>query len=326
MKRFLKRWVPLLDVLLLPFMVPAIAVMRLFRRLPLRGLRFNRRLLERCGVFPILGNYRDPSFKRSDIRSDPTADRNLPGLDLNVEEQLKVLERFTFQDELRALPRERPAGGGAPVFYYHNGSFESGDAEYLYSFIRAYRPARIIEVGSGSSTLISLEAIRRNRVEDPEYACRMTCIEPYLQYWNAWLHLLPVEILRHPVETLPLDLFRTLRAGDLLFIDSSHVIRHQGDVLYECLEVIPSLAAGVFVHIHDIFTPRDPQALWHRDVNFSNEQYLLEALLTQNPRLKVIGALNYLAHHQRAALAERLPVYGEEQDLREPGSFWLRTV
>jgi hypothetical protein len=326
MKRFLKRLVPLFDVLLLPAMLLAIAVMRVYRRLPLRGMRLNRRLLEWGSVFPILGNYREPSFKRSDLRLDPAADRNLPGMDLNLDEQLRVLERFSFQEELRALPRERPAGGGAPAFYYHNASFESGDAEYLYSFIRAYKPARIIEVGSGSSTLIALEAIRRNRQDDPDHACQVTCIEPYVNYWNAWLDQLPVEIVRKPVETVPLDVFRSLRAGDLLFLDSSHVIRAQGDVLYECLEVLPSLAPGVFVHVHDIFTPRDHQALWHRDVNFSNEQYLLEALLTQNPRLKVIGALNYLAHHQAAALAARFPVYAEEQAFREPGSFWLRTV
>jgi hypothetical protein len=325
-KRLLKKLVPLFDVLLLPAMLAAIGVMRLFRRLPLLQMRLNRRLLEALGVFPILGIYHEPSYRRSDLWRDPAAERHLPGLDLNLPEQLRLLDQFGYQAELAALPCEKPGRGGQPRFYYHNCSFESGDAEYLYAMVRRFKPARFMEVGSGYSTLMVREALAKNQAEDAAYACRHQCIEPFVNYWNAWLDQLPVEIIRRPVEKVDLEIFRGLRPRDILFLDSSHVIRPQGDVLFEYLEILPSLPAGVFIHIHDIYTPRDYQALWRKDLCFDNEQYLLEALLTQNSGFKIIGALNHLAHREPAALAAKFPIYAREQAFRQPGSFWLEKL
>src|SRR4029078_2458503 len=95
---------------------------------------------------------------------------------------------------------------------------------------------------------------------------------------------------------------------DILFIDSSHIIRPQGDVLFEYLELIPSLKAGVIVHVHDIFSPKDYLKEWVIDeVHFWNEQYLLEAFLTCNSDWKVIGALNYLHHNHYQHLQATCP-------------------
>ena len=135
-------------------------------------------------------------------------------------------------------------------FYLKNGAFESGDAEYWYQIIRTIKPARIFEVGSGHSTLMAINAINKNHEEDSTYRCKHVCIEPYEM---PWLESSDVSVIRKKVEEVELSFFSQLQEGDILFIDSSHIIRPQGDVLFECLELLPSLNTGVVVHVHDIF-------------------------------------------------------------------------
>jgi hypothetical protein len=129
------------------------------------------------------------------------------------------------------------------------------------------------------------------------------------------------------VERVDKELFRTLGENDILFIDSSHMIRPQGDVLCEFLEILPLLNPGVLVHVHDIFTPKDYPDRWIKDqVLFWNEQYLLEGFLSFNKDFKVIGALNHLANHYQQQLASKCPIYAREHSVRQPGSFWMQRV
>ena len=102
--------------------------------------------------------------------------------------------------------------------------------------------------------------------------------------------------------------FQQLKSNDLLFIDSSHIIRPQGDVLFEYLELLPTLKPGVLIHVHDIFTPRDYPDEWvYKNHCLWNEQYLLEALISFNSGFRIIGALNYLAHNYRNEFAGKCP-------------------
>ena len=118
--------------------------------------------------------------------------------------------------------------------------------------------------------------------------------------------------------------FSILENGDILFIDSSHVIRPQGDVLFEYLEVLPSLNKGVIVHIHDIFSPKDyPEAWIKNEVKFWNEQYLLEAFLYSNTDWEIIGALNFLHHNYYEKLKETCCYLTPD---REPGSFYIKKI
>jgi len=246
--------------------------------------------------------------------------KSLPGIDLNEAGQLALLERFRWQEELRALPRT-PAG--ALSYHYDNPNFGPGDAEVLYSLIRLRRPATILEVGSGMSTLMALEAVRANRREDSAYSCRQVWIEPYEMPWLE--QVAGIEVLRQKVEAVDDGLFRSLRAGDILFIDSSHVIRAQGDVVREFLEILPLLAPGVLVQVHDIFTPYDypEQWLWN-EVRLYNEQYLVEAFLTQNRDFRVLAAVHWLCRNHRARLIEKCPVLVEGLEPGGgPASLWL---
>jgi hypothetical protein len=111
----------------------------------------------------------------------------------------------------------------------------------------------------------------------------------------------------------------SLEANDILFIDSSHVIRQQGDVEHEYLRLLGLLRPGVIIHAHDIFTPRDYPAAWVlEDRGLWNEQYLLEAFLSFNDSFEVLAALNYLSHEHRDALCNACPILVKEPG-REPG-------
>jgi len=131
-------------------------------------------------------------------------------------------------------------------------------------------------------------------------------------------------VVRQKVEELPTAFFSELAGNDILFIDSSHVIRPQGDVLFEFLELLPTLSKGVIVHVHDIFSPRNYPSQWlEGEVRFWNEQYLLEAFLSHNKTWKVIGALNFLHHNCYDQLKSVAPFLSPE---REPGSFYIQKI
>ena len=172
------------------------------------------------------------------------------------------------------------------------------------------------------STLMAREAIRANQSDDSAYRCRHLCVEPYEA---PWLERAGVEVARERVEKVDPSLFDALGAGDILFIDSSHAIRPQGDVLYLYLEVLPRLKDGVVVHIHDIFSPRDYKPRWIIEKKrFWNEQYLVEALLSSGGSWEILLAANFLAHEEPDALAGAAPVFGRQRAFREPGSLYVR--
>ena len=280
-------------------------------------MRLTRKLLYVAGLFPMRRHYYEPVVYPGDLRKPLDQDRDIRGLDLNAAGQLDLLKRFHFAEELRQIPLHKTEEN---VYFYRNGSFEAGDGEFLYNIIRHSKPRRIVEIGSGQSTLMARLAIERNRAENPGYECRQICVEPYEQ---PWLEQTGAEVIRKRVELCDLSLFEMLEKNDVLFIDSSHVIRPQGDVLFEYLEVLGRLSPGVIVHVHDIFTPRDYLTKWIvKDQKLWNEQYLLEAFLCFNSDFRVIGALNWLQHNHREALAAACPIVGADP-AAEPRSFWI---
>lgn len=319
MRKLLRLCLPLIDLIFVPVAAIASLAMRAIRRGRIERLPLTLRTLRKLGVFPILDHYYEPLFNPAHLRKPLSEDRVLRGIDWNVAEQLNLLRRFRFNEELVGFPVTPQDNHD---FFYGNGAFESGDAEFLYNVIRLFKPRRIIEIGSGQSTLLATRAVTANMGEDPDYQCDHVCIEPYEA---PWLDRLNVTVVREPVELIDTSLFRQLDKNDILFIDSSHIIRPQGDVLSEYLEILPILKAGVLIHIHDIFTPKDYLEEWiFSEVRFWNEQYLLEAFLSYNSEFKIIGALNFLKHHYPHELTAACPVLRFQLESREPGSFWLR--
>jgi hypothetical protein len=186
--------------------------------------------------------------------------------------------------------------------------------------IRYFKPKKFIEIGCGFSTMVATRAHQNNLKENPQAVCQHICIEPYEM---PWLEKLNVQVIRSKVELTDKAMFSSLNRNDILFIDSSHMIRPQGDVLFEFLEILPILQSGVIVHVHDVFTPRDYPKEWIIDKHsFWNEQYLLEAFLSHNSDFEIIGALNFLKHEFTREFAAACPASGAISD-DEPGSFWI---
>lgn len=318
LKALLKRLLPAADAVMFPFVYPAAALMWVVRRAGVDRLPWCRRALMHVGVFPIRNHYFEPLFDARQLRRPLDAERSLPGIDWNIAEQLELLGRFDHAQELAGTPAAR-----TDDLTYHTDSiwFGPGDAEFLYSIIRLKKPRRIVEVGSGLSTLMAVRAVRMNERDDPGYRCEHTCVEPFEA---PWLERAGVEVIRRRVEDLGLPLFQGLSENDLLFIDSSHVIRPQGDVVFEYLELLPSLRRGVIVHVHDVFSPRDYPDDWVRNrVKLWNEQYLVEAFLTSNREWKIVGALNMLRHRHYDRLRAKCPFLTAES---EPSSLYIQKI
>jgi hypothetical protein len=309
---------PAIDVVMAVFLFPAACLLRFVRVRGIYNFVSVQRVLLRLGVFPIINHYYEPCFDFRLVKRRSDEPRDLPGISWNVCGQLDLLARLNYSEELLKIGIDGPSGDG---FWIQNPNFKSGDAEYWYNVIRFFRPARIIEVGSGYSTMLARIALAKNGEQDCTYSCKHVCIEPYEM---PWLERLDVELVRTRVEDVDISVFKVLEENDILFIDSSHVIRPQGDVLREILQIIPSLSKGVIVHLHDIFSPRDYLAEWiYRDIKFWNEQYLLEAFLTSNKEWEIIAALNFLKHRNCELLKSVCPFLSED---REPGSFYIKKV
>lgn len=319
MKNLIYKTLPvedMLDIILMPFVYPAAWLLKNIRRVGVHRLPHCKNALLEMGVFPIRNHYYEPQFDYRTLKPDFSKDRNLPGINWNVSGQVSKLASFTFSHELADIPCEKP---NSLEFYFNNGSFESGDAEYWYQLIRATKPKKIFEIGSGNSTLMAIKAIEKNCDDDPNYRCEHVCIEPYEMPWLEQVH---VSVVRKKVEDVGLSFFSQLEENDILFIDSSHIIRPQGDVIFEYLELLPSLKKGVIVHVHDIFSPKNYPKQWLQDdVLFWNEQYLLEAFLSHNSSWEIVGSLNYLHHNCYEKLKSIAPFLTPK---REPGSFYIQ--
>lgn len=306
----------LIDLLALPINFVFLPLLWALRRYGLSNFPLNRKLMLRNKVLPIIDHYYEPKFIFSDA-FDASKKRKLP-FPFREQEQLALLASFKCVNELNELPVNGQHGSGA--FFMNNGSFGPGDAEMYYLMIRHVRPKRIIEIGSGNSTLVAKLAVEKNKAEG--FPVQFTCIEPYEMPWLEKLG--GIEVKRQRVEEVPVDFFAALEENDILFIDSSHIIRPENDVLFEFLEILPSLKKGVWIHIHDIFSPRHYRQDWMQDLfRFWNEQYLLEAFLCNNDQFEVTGSLNYLKNDFFDEVKKTFVHLGEGD---EPASFWVRKV
>jgi predicted O-methyltransferase YrrM len=256
-----------------------------------------------------------------------TTESELSGIDMRDEAQLAFLTDAVgrFGTELNALPR-RKEDAGPGQYFVDNGAFESVDAEALHSMVRMHKPGRIVEIGSGWSTLVSMAALDLNKAEGSPGT--LTAIEPYPHAFvkDAITAHADATLVDEQVQGVPMDTFSSLGENDILFIDSSHVLKIGSDVQYEFLEVLPRLRPGVLVHVHDIFLPGEYPKDWvyGEEHRFWNEQYLLQAFLTDNAHVEVVWASNWMHRRHPDELEKALDSY--DRNTRFPGSFWFRRV
>lgn len=264
------------------------------------------------GAVPELPPDDDPSWER---RS------NLVGVGLDLDAQMTFISEDLvpyvkeFNDEVR--------GRG---FELWNGMFQAGDAEILYSLVRSQKPRRILEIGSGNSTLVSAAASIRNSREGSEISLTAVDPDPRVDLSQEIEGL--DDHKRIDCTELSLARFDELQAGDFLFIDTTHVVKRGSEVNWLFLEVIPRLAPGVWVHLHDIFLPYDypPYMFW---LGHPNEQYLVQAFLINSDWTIELG-LASLFRDRRDRLIELIPSLNEgvpgKKGLKTwpPSSMWIR--
>ncbi len=189
--------------------------------------------------------------------------------------------------------------------------------------IRHFKPRKIIEIGSGYSTYLLAQAILKNKKENDGYECELVAVEPYpndiLKAGFPGLF----KLIPNKVQDIPLSIFEKFRDNDILFIDSSHVLKIGSDVQYEFLEILPRLKKGVIVHIHDIFLPAEyPKESVLKKYRFFTEQYLLQAFLAFNDSFELLFAASYM--HLKHPDKLEASFYSYEREARWPGSFWMR--
>jgi hypothetical protein len=228
------------------------------------------------------------------------------------------------REQLGRLPAfELPDGPTGDQHDYHaaNGLFSRLDAWTLQAMLRHFRPRRMIEVGCGWSSLVTA---RVNR-EQLGGSLRFTCIEPYPpDFLDGGIEGIS-ELIASPVEALPVDPFLELGERDVLFIDSSHTVKTGGDVVFLFEEIVPRLAPGVLVHVHDIFLPWDYPPDWVFGGRAWNEQYLVRAFLAFNAAFRILIGVGWMSHHRPDVLASVLPEYPEKY--RDGGgSLWIQRV
>ncbi len=244
--------------------------------------------------------------------------RELPGIDLRPGAQVELFKT------LAALAREAPLEGSPRAardagarFHPDNPNYGIGDASILQAMLRHLRPARYLEVGSGYTTALALDTNERYLGG----AMELTAIEPYPELLGGVTRSGDrVEVLAEPVQSVPMERFRSLGAGDVLFVDCSHVLKTGSDVQHLYTNVLPVLAPGVYVHVHDIFWPFEYLRHWVEAGRAWNEAYLLHAFLLFNDAFEIVLWNHYLALVHRDVVEAELP-----QMLETPGgAIWLR--
>lgn len=199
-----------------------------------------------------------------------------------------------------------------------NNDFLPGlDIVAIYTLLGQYRPARYVEVGSGNSTKVAARAIK-----DLGLDTEITSIDPAPR---AEIDALAHKIWREPFENIDFSFLKNLQPNDILFIDNSHRVLPNSDATVFFMEVLPYLAKGVIVHIHDIYLPYDyPQFMCDR---FYSEQYTLAAFVMANPKRYIPLLPNYFISED-AELSQILAPIWSLPNLKNVethgGSFWLK--
>lgn len=211
--------------------------------------------------------------------------------------------------------------GIVPHFEILNGSFMVPDAHIYYSMIRKFQPNTIIEIGSGNSTVVA------------NFACgglktKITAIDPNEHLSDKMKSLDKVTFLHKMLEDTDINIFKQLKEDDILFIDSSHILKEYNDVCVEVLEILPNLPSGVVIHFHDIYAPHQ-YGEFYKDGDGAtwNEQYLLLAILLNSYQFEVLWPGAYL--NANYVIGQDFAEWKQMKDkypLAIPGAFWIRKV
>jgi Methyltransferase domain len=241
----------------------------------------------------------------------------IPGVDLGLDRQTALLPDLA-RETATAPFGDHPSG--TVRYGYDNTFFGPGDALAWYGLLRIWRPNRVIEVGSGWSSAVLLDAIDATPDWTPE---EIAFVEPYPDRLHELVREQDDAVLfQSTVQDVPRELFATLEAGDVLFIDSTHVSRVGSDVNHLLLDIVPTLAPGVRVHVHDIGYPFQYPKEWVYGGRAWTEAYLLRALLTGSSTLRIVWWNGAMWRHRREETTAAMPKWAENAG----GSIYLEVI
>ncbi len=270
------------------------------------------------------GHYYSPMYDPRELLVEPARSRiwpptphPRPGIDFRDDAQRAFLVDVLGAQERLALRDDGDPEDGE--YYALNGQFPPLDAWVLEGMLRHLRPRRMIEIGAGFSSLITARVNRELLGGELDF----TCIEPYPRgFLSAGVDGIG-ELVVSKVEDVALERFEALGDRDVLFVDTSHVIRTGNDVAWIYGQILPRLKRGVRVHIHDVFLPGEYPEQWVREGWGWNENYLVEAFLQFNSGFEILFGAQWALHHARDEIAIACPQFAQAPE-RGGGSLWLR--
>lgn len=254
--------------------------------------------------------------------------REVPGINLNQEKQFQLLQEFSALYDECPFPERRTSG---TRYFLDNEYFSYGDGIALYSFLRYCRPAKIIEIGSGFSSAAMLD------VNDRFFGGSIKCtfIEPNperLQRLMSADDKMRHTVLKKKVQDVDLDIFDTLKENDILFVDSSHIVKTGSDVFHIFSNILPRLREGVFIHFHDITWPFEYPRNWIETGMSWNEVYFLKVFLQYNSIFQIVFFSSFIEAVGRDLMAKAMPLALKTATQTGPlvtpsnSSIWLRKM
>ena len=272
-----------------------------------------RQQVEKQGGFPA-GHYYSPIPDQDEVLAyfeSRKSQTDLVDIRLNKESQFRLLDEYAqFYKDLPFPEKQQPDCR----YYYDNDWYSYGDAIFLYSFLRRHEPKRIIEIGSGFSSAVMLDTVDRFFAHRPE----ITLVEPYPDRLQSLLRSDDegqIRIIDKKIQQVPSELFSSLESGDLVFIDSSHVVKCGNDMQLLMFDVLPFLPAGIFVHFHDVLYPFEYPSAWLKQGRYWNESYFLRAFLSFNCEWNIYFFSSYVALLFSDFLKDKMPLC-----VKSPGS------
>jgi predicted O-methyltransferase YrrM len=268
------------------------------------------------------GHYHSPVVDPHTVGNYVAAERGnagstMAGISLPLEDMVNFWKRSS---RLIADTPFKDAPSTDRRFHYNN-IFPYGDAIGLRAMIADLRPKSVIEVGSGYSSACMLDSADEFGLDT-----QFTFIDPYPERLKQLLRKEDLDratIIESPVQETALSLYASLNAGDILFIDSTHVLKTGSDVHFELFHILPILRSGVVVHFHDIQYPFEYPDQWIFEDNYSwNEIYALRAFLMYNTDFRIRFWGSFLAHERKDLIRDVQPLF-----LKNPGgSIWIDRV
>lgn len=273
------------------------------------------------GLFPP-GHFYSPIPSQDDINKHQSQANEfqdqLSAIMLNPEKQLRLFNKLSKHYSSQPFTKLKKR---KLRYFFENANYSYGDALILHTMIRHFKPKKIVEIGCGYSSLVTLdtnELFFNNKIQ-----CEF--VEPYPELLYSLINNKDresINVIGKNLQDIDKSFFRKLNKNDILFIDSTHVSKYGSDVNYIIFEILPTLNQGVVIHIHDVFYPFEYPTDWLRMGIYWNEAYLLRAFLEYNQSFEIIYHNNYMVRKQEKVVKQKMPLI-----LANPGgSIWLKKL